>query len=404
MDYLFIHQNMPGQYKHLAPALAADPANRVVFLTKRQNIELPGVKRINYPEPRPGAPETHHYLRLAEQAVLHGQAVARRCLDLKRSGFAPSLVVAHPGWGEALFVKDIWPATPLLTYAEFYYQGTGADVGFDPADPAGLDQICRARARNAHLLLSLEAADAAVSPTAWQRSRHPAALRPKIETIFDGIDTEVVRPDPAARFPLPDGRILTAADEVVTYVARNLEPYRGFPSFMRALPLILAARPNAQAVIVGGDGVSYGKPPPGGGTWREAIKKETPLGPLAARVHFTGKIPYARYLALLQISRAHVYLTYPFVLSWSCLEAMAAGCLVIASDTAPVTEVLTDDINGLIVPFFDPQAIARRTIEALTGRHDGPRLRASARATIFDGFALTDCLARQRALVARLAA
>lgn len=399
MDILFLHQNMPGQYKHLAPALAADGRNRVVFVTKRQGVELPGVRTVRYKEPRPASRETHHYLALAENAVRHGQAAARCCLDLRAEGFRPSIILAHPGWGEALFVKDVWPQAPLLTYAEFFYHGTGADIGFDPADPATLDSVCRARLRNTHLLLSLDAATAAVSPTQWQRSLHPTAYHHKIRTIFDGIDTQVVRPDPAARFPLPDGRVLTRADEVLTYVARNLEPYRGFPQLMRALPEILAARPHAQVVIVGGDEVSYGKPPERGGSWREAMLAEVPLGDLAARVHFTGKLPYAAYLALLQVSSVHLYLTYPFVLSWSCLEAMASGCLVVASETPPVAEVIEAERNGLKVPFFDSAAITRRVVEALAGRADAEALRAEARRTVVERYDLRHCLRAQIGLV-----
>jgi glycosyltransferase involved in cell wall biosynthesis len=256
--------------------------------------------------------------------------------------------------------------------------------------------------RNAHLLLSLEAADAAVSPTEWQRSRHPRVLQPKIRTIFDGIDTNAIRPDPAASFTLDDGRTLTAADEVLTYVARNLEPYRGFPSFMRALPAILEARPQAQVIVVGGDEVSYGRTPEGGGSWREHMLKEVDLGAHAARVHFTGKLPYARYLSLLQISSTHLYLTYPFVLSWSCIEAMAAGCLIVASDTAPVQEVIQHEWNGLLVPFHEPAAIAASVIDALAGRRDAARLREEARNTVLERFALRECLADQIMLVRRL--
>lgn len=399
MDILFLHQNIPGQYKHLAPALAAGGRNNVVFVTKRQAVELPGVRTVRYKEPRAASRETHHYLALAENAVRHGQAAARCCLDLRAEGFRPSIIIAHPGWGEALFVKDVWPQAPLLTYAEFYYHGTGADIGFDPADPPTLDAVCRARLRNTHLLLSLDAATAAVSPTEWQRSRHPRAYQPKIRTIFDGIDTRIVRPDPAARFTLPDGRVLTRGDEVLTYVARNLEPYRGFPQMMRALPEILAARPDAQVVMVGGDEVSYGKPPEGGGSWREAMLAQVPLGDLAGRVHFTGKLPYAAYLSLLQVSSVHLYLTYPFVLSWSCFEAMAAGCLIVASETAPVAEVITDGWNGLTVPFFDSAAIARRVVEALAGRADADRLRAEARRTVVERYDLQHCLHEQIGLV-----
>ncbi|MBO0799864.1 MAG: glycosyl transferase family 1, partial [Blastocatellia bacterium] len=156
MKLLFVHQDMPGQFKHLAPALARMPGNQVVFLTKRTDAALPHVNRLTYAAPRAASPDTHHYIRLYEDAVLHGQQAARLCLQLKSNDFIPDVVIAHPGWGEALFIKDIFPKTRVLSYCEFYYQGIGSDIGFDPESPSSLDTICQARARNAHLLLSLE--------------------------------------------------------------------------------------------------------------------------------------------------------------------------------------------------------------------------------------------------------
>jgi glycosyltransferase involved in cell wall biosynthesis len=317
---------------------------------------------------------------------------------LREDGFSPDLIVAHPGWGEALFLKDVCPKTPLLNYCEFFYHGRGADVGFDPDTPASLDAICRARARNAHLLLSLAECDRGISPTHWQRSTHPGEYQGKIEVIFDGIDTLTVRPDPAASFMLPDGRKLTRADNVVTYIARNLEPYRGFPSFMRAVPRILAEATDAQIVIVGGDEVSYGRSAPEGKSWREVMLAE--VGPLdPARVHFLPRIPYPRYLSLLSVSTAHVYLTVPFVLSWSCFEAMASGCLVIGSRTPPVQEVIRDGHNGLLVDFLDPAGIARQVIDAIRSRENLSELRDRARATIEVTYALSQCLPAQLRLL-----
>lgn len=320
MDIVFVHQNMPAQLTHLAPALAADSRHRVTFVTKRKQLELPNVRRVTYDAPKPAGPATHHYVRQFETSVRYGQQVARVLLDLKREGINPAVVIGHPGWGEMLFVRDVFPRAAIVLYAEFYYQGRGADIGFDPADPADLDQICRARARNAHLLLSLEAADVGLAPTEWQRTRHPAIYQPKIRTIFDGIDVGTVRPDPAARLTLDDSVVLTIADEVITYVARNLEPYRGYPSFIRSLPAILDARPAAHVVITGGDEISYGKAAPDGQTWRAAMEAEVLLlTRYPGRIHFTGKLGYGRYLDLLRISSVHIYLTVPFVLSWSCM-------------------------------------------------------------------------------------
>ncbi|MBW8733596.1 MAG: glycosyltransferase family 4 protein [Asticcacaulis sp.] len=399
MKILMLHQNMPGQFKYLAPALAR-AGNEVVFVTKQKTVEIAGVRKIMYEPHRQVRSSTHHYMRLFENGILHGQQVARTCQQLAGERFIPDLVIAHPGWGESLFIKDVFPRAPLINYCEFYYQGHGADIGFDPEKPVGLDDLCRARARNAHLLLSLEACDRGWSPTEWQKSRHPTALQNKISTIFDGIDINTVKPDPAARFALPDGRELTAKDEVITYVARNLEPYRGFPTFIRALPRLLKERPKAQVVIVGGDGVSYGAPPTEGGTWREVMLKEVSLP--KGRVHFMGQVPYAKYVSLLQISSAHVYLTYPFVLSWSFMEAMAAGCLIVASDTAPVREVLTPGENGYFTDFFDPDKVVASVVAALKDK-DSKRLREAARATIMGKYDLASCLPRQLAMIEAVA-
>ncbi|CAH2604201.1 Glycosyltransferase [Rhodovastum atsumiense] len=403
MKYLLIHQNMPGQFRHLAPALARNPTNQVVFMTRRSDVTLPGVQRLTYAPTRVASASTHHYVRLYENCVLHGQQVVRACLKLANEGFRPDMIIAHPGWGESLFVKDVFPDAKLLNYCEFYYHGHGADVGFDPASPASMDSICRARARNAHLLLSLEACDHGISPTHWQRDRHPEPFRHKISVIFDGVDTDMVHPDPEARFILPDGRALMARDEVVTYVARNLEPYRGFPSFMRAVPQILRARPEARIVIIGGDEISYGHAPSGHTTWREAMLAE--VGPLDPdRVHILPRIPYASYLTLLQVSAAHVYLTVPFVLSWSCMETLAAGCLVVGSRTPPVEEVIEDGHNGVLVDFFAPDQIAARVADCLADRAGQDSLRRRARETVLERYALNRCLPAQLRLIESLVA
>ena len=332
--------------------------------------------------------------------MLHGQAVARACLELKQQGFRPDIVMGHPGWGETLFIKDVYPDVPLVNYGEFFYHSFGADVNFDPEDPTDIDAVCGLRARNAHLLAALTTADRILCPTRWQKALHPAAFHDRISVVFDGVDTEVVRPGPAS-FVLPDGRTLTRDDEVVTYVARSLEPLRGFRILMRAVPRLCALRPRAQIVIVGGDQRGYGAAPPEGMTWREALSKEVAYDP--ARVHFCGIIDYARYLDLLRISSAHVYLTYPFVMSWSLVEAMAAECLVIGSRTAPVEEVIEDRCNGLLVDFFSHDLLAETVAAALAEprRFDG--LRRRARESILDGYSVAACLPRQRAILHELA-
>ena len=408
MKLLFIHQNFPGQYRHLATRFAAEAGNRVFGLGDRGNLagrpRLPGVEMLAYPA-QPGASAgTHAYVRSHESAVRRGQAVARALLELRRRGVVPDVICAHPGWGEALFVKDVMPESRLLGYFEFYYRGAGSDVGFDPEFPASLDERCRVRVKNSTMLVSLDAADAGIAPTRWQEAQFPAAWQAKIAVIHDGIDTDGIRPDPDDRLTLPDGEILTTADEVVTFVARNLEPYRGFHVFMRALPRILERRPQARVVIVGGDEVSYGRPPDSGGTYREQLLAECGDAIDPGRVHFLGRVPYPRYLSVLHVSSVHVYLTYPFVLSWSLLEAMAAGCLVVASRTPPVTEVVEDGVNGWLTDFFAVEALAERVCEALASRRSLASLAAAARQTIVEGYDLQRlCLPRQTELVRGLA-
>ncbi|MBL8837924.1 MAG: glycosyltransferase family 4 protein [Alphaproteobacteria bacterium] len=409
MNVLFVHRNFPGQFPHLAPALAARPGNRVVALGEAGVADPkrcpPGVKLARYRVAAPGkGADIHRFLRGTDAAVRRGEAVARAGAALRKRGFVPDVVVAHTGWGEGLFLRDAFAAARILAYCEFYYHATGADVGFDPEFPAAPDDAMHLRMRNAVQLLSLEAADRGLSPTEWQKSVYPSAFAGKIAVIHDGIDVARVAPDPQARFALPDGTELRPGDPVVTYVARNLEPYRGFHVFMRALPDLLARCPRARVVIVGGEEVSYGRKPAGGGTWRAKLTAELGGALDPARVHFTGSLPYARYLALLQVSAAHVYLTYPFVLSWSMLEAMAAGCTVIGSATAPVKEAIADGRDGVLVDFFDRHALVDAVAWALANPDAARAMGGAARAKVMARYALERCRAAQLSLIDALAA
>ena len=305
-------------------------------------------------------------------AVHHGMGVVEACRYLVAQGVRPDVICGHSGWGELLFVKDVFPDTPILSYFEFYYHFSHVDVGFDPEFPSSPEDSFRLRARNAVGLLTFDAIDWGNAPTVWQRAVHPPELRSRISVLHEGVDTDVVRPDPSAWLFLErDGLRLSAGDEVVTYVARNLEPYRGFHTFMRAAREVLRRRPRTHILIVGGDGVSYGAPPPGRTTWRQLLLEETGLA-TELRLHFLGQIPHEAYVKMLQVSAVHVYLTYPFVLSWSFIEAMSAGCAIVGSDTPPVMEVLRDGENGLAVDFFSPRAIADR-IDEILGSPRSPR-------------------------------
>ncbi|MGQ9367393.1 glycosyltransferase family 4 protein [Azospirillum sp. ST 5-10] len=380
MNVLFLHQNCPGQFLHLVRHLSGVAGNRVVFITQHQSGRLANVEVIGYTPFREVARGTHHYIADLEKGVIAGQCVYEICLDLKRRGFRPDIVIGHTGWGETLYIKDVWSDVPVLGYFEFYYRMHGADVGFDRDERVTLDDPPRIRTKNAITHLSCDGADWGVTPTQWQWSLFPERMRQRISVVHEGVDTAVIRPNPDAWLQLPTGRRVTRRDEVVTYVARNLEPYRGFHIFMRALPELLRRRPEAQVLVVGGDGVSYGPPPPSG-TFREILLRELD-GVDLSRVHFLGHLNYALYLNVLQVSAAHVYLTYPFVLSWSFLEALAAGCAVIGAATQPVEEYLRDGENGLLVDFFDPAAVAGRICEVLGHADRMQAMRGRARAMV----------------------
>ncbi len=398
MKILFVHQNFPGQFLHLAPALG-NLGHEVVALTDENNQRPTIITTYRYrtPEPRPDPAQARlggTYTEMTNRA----HRVARAALVLRdRHGFVPDLILGHGGWGETLFLREVWPDARLVVYAEFYYAARGLDVGFDPefstSDP---DKAFSVVARQGHQALMMAQADAALSPTEFQADTFPACFRDKITIIHDGIDTARLAPDPAAQVVLPSGLALRAGDEVLTFVNRNLEPYRGYHSFMRALPEVMRARPQAQVVIVGGDGVSYGARPGGGRSWKDIFLDEVRDRLDLSRVHFTGRVPYATFVGLMQVTRAHCYLTSPFVLSWSMLEAMSAGALVVGSRTAPVEELIDDGVTGRLVDFFDTGAIADALIDALARPLIHRHMREAARATIVENYDLRSlCLPRQ---------
>lgn len=405
MRILFVHQNFPGQFKHLAVALADDPANEVAAMTMNAFAGTEHIRALKYSASRGTTPGVHPWVSDFETKVIRGDAAFRAALRLKADGYAPDVIVAHPGWGESLFLKDVWPQAKLGMYCEFFYHPSGADVGFDPEfPPQDEGSVCRLRLKNLNNLLHFEVADAGISPTQWQRSVFPEPFRSRISVIHDGIDTELVKPNPQASLTLNGALKLTRDAEVITFVNRNLEPYRGYHSFMRALPEILRRRPKAHALIVGGDDVSYGAKAPEGRTWKEIFLKEVGAELDLSRVHFLGNIPYKHFIPLLQLSTVHVYLTYPFVLSWSLLEAMSAGCAIVASDTQPLQEAIQHGETGRLVGFFDTARLADEVAELLDNAEERAKLGQNARAFVQSHYDLQRvCLPRQKQWVQALA-
>lgn len=404
MKILLVHQNFPGQFLRLTPALLADPKNEVVAFT--MNNFQPADKRLKvvHYQGRQGTTKgVHPWVSDVETKVIRAEAAFRAAVTLKESGFEPDLIFAHPGWGESLFLKDVWPKAKLLIYCEFYYSDSGSDVGFDPEFPAkDPGDVCRLRMKNVNNLLHFETADAGLSPTHWQRSTFPEPFRSKIEVIHDGIDTDLAKPDSNVWLQLGSLR-LTRDDEIITFVNRNLEPYRGYHTFMRALPEIMKRRPKARIIIVGSDGVSYGAPPSDGRKWKDVFLDEVKAELDMSRVHFVGHIDYKHFIPLLQLSTVHVYLTYPFVLSWSLLEAMSCGCAIVASDTAPLREAIIDRQTGLLTDFFDAKALAEEVVGLLGDPALRQQLGDAARKFAVENYDLkTVCLPKILSYIDRL--
>ncbi len=403
---MFIHQNFPGQYTHLAPALAERAGVQVWGVGEKPGYQAPGVQYIAYGTPKGAGEQTHRYLRSLEGSVRRGQLLANRLVQARdKDGLDPDVIVCHPGWGEGLFLKDVFPRAKTLFYWEFYYNAFGQDLGFDPATPVTLDDAARVRVLNATQLIALQAADWGVSPTRWQWSRYPDWARQRITCLHEGVDTDRIAPRPDAVFRTPDGREFRKGDPVISYVARNLEPYRGFPSFLKALAIMQRERRDLHAVVVGGEEVSYGRRPEGAPSWKAKLLAEMEGQLDLGRIHFTGRIAHDLLHQLFRVTAAHVYLTYPFVLSWSMLESMACGAVVVGSDTPPVAEAITHGETGLLVPFFDPEAIAGGVLGVLADPAAHAHLAEAGRRRVVERYDLrTVCLPRQLEMVERLAA
>jgi len=390
LDVLFIHQHFPGQFLRLAQAYVARGFGVYSLGDERwlhESPALPGTTHWTYPLPEPAGEATHHYVKSFEAAVRRAQQVVRVLLEHKmQEGFEPDVIYVHPGWGDGLFLREVFPNARIIALFEYYYQSRGADVGFDPEFPMSFNDLFRIRMLNTVQLHALDACDVRLAATHWQRSRYPEIYHNHIEVLHEGIDTNLVQPDPQAAVTLPDGTTLMRGDEVLTYVSRGLEPYRGFHCLMRALPEIQAARPNCRTVIVGGLDAHYGPRPTNFPNWMAQYLQELEGKLDLSRIHFTGSLSYGEYLKVLQVSRLHVYLTYPFVLSWSMLEAMAAGCVVLGSDTEPVREFIEHEHNGLLVPFFDLKALAQSAVSVLSRPDAYQTLGKRARAGIVEDF------------------
>jgi glycosyltransferase involved in cell wall biosynthesis len=402
LKYLFIHQNFPAQFLHLLRHLAAKNEHELLFITEAPRNHLSGVRKVVRPPTPALLRDWHPLARDLELALLRADLVAQSARNLKSLGFVPDIIIGHQGWGEMLHLNDVWPGAPVLGYHEFYYNMDGVDVGFDPEFPPAHDMAARIRTKNLVNLMALSNPGLGQTPTQFQLDTYPAWARRRIHVLPEGVNLDVCKPNPELRRRLVTlgGYKVKPSEKLVTYVVRDLEPYRGFHVFMRALPRLLEKRPDTRVILVGGDGVSYGASPTKG-TWREHMQNEIAGRTDMSRVHFAGRVPYETYVKLLQRSDAHVYLTYPFVASWSLREAMACGCALVVSDTAPVREFVTDGVSGRMVPFLQPDRIADGVLEVLEDTALARRIRAGARAWAEQHLSMADYIAGYERLIAK---
>ncbi len=406
MNFLFVHQNFPGQYLHIVRSLLEDNkrqegTHQIVFMSEPNQNNIPGVRKVTYAKPPKVSAATNYDAREFDMAMRRAQAAYQGAQQLKALNFTPDIIIGHHGWGEMLNLCDVFPGVPIMGYFEFYYKIQGTDVNFDAEFPMGVDRFGSVRSKNAINLLALDLGQHGQTPTHWQRSTYPGWAQPQIHLIEEGVDLEICKPDPTLRAKkFKAGKITVAPNQkLVTYVARNLEPYRGFHTMMRALPRILSERPDVVVSMVGGDEVSYGAPHDSNKPWREVLLKELEGKIDTSRVFFPGKVPYEQHLALLKRSDAHVYLSYPFVASWSLREAMACGCLIIGADTPTVEEFITNKKTGLTTPTTNADALAETVLKALENPRRSNKLRAAARSFAEAHLDLNDYLARYRAAI-----
>jgi glycosyltransferase involved in cell wall biosynthesis len=384
---LFVHRNFPAQFGHVAARGVAERGWKCSFVSEKPPGSAGGVDNIQY-RPRGGATERTHYLsRTFENGIWHAAGVYEAMKPVS-AAIRPDLIVGHSGWGSTLFLTELWPEAPVIDYFEYFYRPRDSDLDFRPDVPVAEVDRLRSPARNAMILLDLEYCAAGYSPTHYQHSLMPDAYKPKLRVIHDGIDTSVWH-----RREVTAGRIgslrLDEGERLVTYVSHGLEMMRGFDVFMRAAKRICDADPKVRFVVVGSDRVAYGGDlrHTGGRSFKEHVLAQDDYD--LDRIHFVGNLKPEMLARLLSLSDLHFYLTVPFVLSWSCLNAMACGATMLCSDTAPVREVITDGQNGLLCDFFDDAGFAERALEVLadpTGHRE--RLGAAAARTVEERYAL----------------
>lgn len=399
MNILFVHRDFPGQFKYLVKSLASNPKNNVFFITNDDKNQISGVKKLVYQVPKNIPADTHPFLSTHEELLLHGQAAASLTLGLRKQKIKFDVIYVHPS-GPGLFMKYIYPDIPMVYYCEWFSRAQGSDIDFE-GNSVDEVQKMQIRASNSINLIDLYSSDACVTSTNWQKQQFPKEFHNKIQVIYNGVDTEKFKPSNDAKFLVKEKNIeFGLEDEVITYGTRGMEPYRGFPQFLEIAVHLQKKRPNLHVIITGEDKTYY-SPQLVNDTFKNYMLKNL-SGLDTNRVHFVRKLPHDNYAKLLQVSSAHVYFTYPYILSQSVLEAMSAGCCIVASDTKPVLEFVKDGENGLLFGFNNFNQIVEKIEYALDNKEKMQKIRAAARKTIIENYSLDKVLPQQINLINNL--
>jgi len=386
-NILIVHQNFPGQFVHIADALLKR-GDKVAALGGKTGRARPGIDFRRWNNERGSTKGIFDPATRAEADMIRGIAAANVAMQLKRDGFTPDIIIGHPGWGETIFLKEIWPDARVILFGEMLYRSHGGDLNFDPEfGQNDMARNLRAHAKNASQVLAFAYADRIVCPTPFQASSFPPVLHPIIHILHEGVDVSHAERRQDAKLKLASGKVLDGSTPVITFVNRTFEPLRGFHIFMRALPALLDQCPDVDVVLIGNSAPSgYGGASPNGKDWTSWMLDELGDRLDTSRVHFTGKVSHSDLIDAYSISWAHVYYTYPFVLSWSLVEAMAAECRIIASDTGPVRDAITDGVEGVLLPFFDVAALSDAMIRAVREPSMFDGMGKAARKRALEGF------------------
>ena len=395
MHLLLIHQNFPGQFRDLGPAWLA-AGHRLTAIGNTSSLAdsaaWNGLEHFHYTWPEDHDPSADE----------RGLAVAQLCRQLQSDGVVPDVVIAHSGWGETLHLAGIWPDTPLVVLPELWGSARALGFGFDPALPEQLPEPTLFDEQNAMAAQAIEQSQAALVACRSQRASFPEPLRRRISVLAEGLPLEHYGINPQAQLDWGASRFC-AGQPLVTLVSRTLEPLRGLRQLLRAWPLVLEQRPDAQLVLVGHDSADgYGLEAPIRDTHLDDALAELPDGTDRSSIHALGVLDHASLVTLLQCSACHVALSYPYTLSWSNLEALACGAPLVTNLGSALCQELEDDVNGMLCSFDDVRGLAELILELLEDPDLRQRLGAAGIALVQERFSQEVALAGFDSLLKQL--